>query len=60
MLDSPIFDVIPAFSTTNLLGYSNFVPEVDIFSASSHGTKVLSAMAVDIPGLMMGSAPDAS
>ena len=54
------FDVIPAFSTTNLLGYSNFVPEGDIFSASSHGTKVLSAMAVDIPGLMMGSAPDAS
>lgn len=54
------FDVIPAFSTTNLLGYSNFVPEGDIFSASSHGTKVLSAMAVDIPGLMIGSAPDAS
>lgn len=54
------FDVIPAFSTTNLLGYSNFVPEGDMFSASSHGTKVLSTMAVDIPGLMVGSAPDAS
>lgn len=54
------FDVIPAFSTTNLLGYSNFVPEGEMFSASSHGTKVLSTMAVDIPGLMVGSAPDAS
>lgn len=54
------FDVIPAFSTTNLLGYSNFVPEGDIFSASEHGTKVLSTMAVDIPWLMIGSAPDAS
>lgn len=54
------FDVIPAFITTNLLGYSNFVPEGDIFSSSEHGTKVLSTMAVDIPGLMIGSAPDAS
>jgi hypothetical protein len=54
------FDVIPAFSTTNFLGYSNFVPEGDIFSASSHGTKVLSTMAIDLPGLMIGSAPDAS
>ncbi len=54
------FDVIPAFNTTNFLGYSNFVPEGDIFSSSAHGTKVLSTMAVDIPGLMMGSAPDAS
>ena len=54
------FDVIPAFSTTSLLGYSDFVPEGDIFSSSDHGTKVLSTMAVDMPGLMVGSAPDAS
>lgn len=54
------FDVIPAFSTTNFLGYTDFVPEGDIFSSSSHGTKVLSTMAVDLPGLMVGSAPEAS
>ncbi len=54
------FDVIPAFGTVDLLGYNDFVPEGDIFSSSDHGTKVLSAMSVDIPGLMVGSAPDAS
>ena len=54
------FDVIPAFSTINFIGYADFVPEGDLFSSSQHGTKVLSAMAVDKPGLMMGSAPDAS
>lgn len=54
------FDVIPAFSSTKLIGYSDFVPEGDLFSSSDHGTKVLSTMAVDIPGLMIGSAPDAS
>lgn len=54
------FDVIPAFSTINLIGYSDFVPEGDILSSSDHGTKVLSTMAVDIPGIMIGSAPEAS
>jgi subtilisin family serine protease len=54
------FDVIPEFETVDLLGYSNFVPEGDMFATSDHGTKVLSAMAVNQPGLMMGSAPEAS
>ena len=54
------FDVIPEFETVDLLGYSNFVPEGDMIATSDHGTKVLSAMAVNQPGLMMGSAPEAS
>lgn len=54
------FDVIPAFETVDLLGYSNFVPEGDMFSSSDHGTKVLSTMAVNQPGRMIGSAPEAS
>lgn len=54
------FDVIPAFGTVDLGGYVNFVPEGDMFSSSDHGTKVLSTMALDQPGLMIGSAPEAS
>ncbi len=54
------FDVIPLFGSVDLLGYTDFVPEGDIFSASDHGTKVLSTMAVEQPGLMVGSAPEAS
>lgn len=54
------FDVIPEFETIDLLGYSNFVPEGDIFSVSDHGTKVLSTMAINQPGQMIGSAPEAS
>ena len=53
-------DVIPAFGSTELLGYGNFVPEGDIFASSEHGTKVLSVMAANLPGQMMGSAPDAA
>lgn len=54
------FDVIPWFDTVNLLGYEDFVPGGSIFTSSDHGTKVVSTMAVNRPGYMMGSAPDAS
>ncbi|MDD4777718.1 MAG: S8 family serine peptidase [Fermentimonas sp.] len=54
------FDVIPEFESVKLLGYSNFVPEGDMFASSDHGTKVLSTMAVCQPGMMIGSAPEAS
>ncbi len=54
------FDVIPEFESVKLLGYSNFVPEGDMFASSDHGTKVLSTMAVYQPGVMIGSAPEAS
>ena len=54
------FDVIPWFDSVDLRGFKDFVPGGEIFSASDHGTKVLSTMAIDRPGIMMGSAPDAS
>ena len=52
-------DVIPLFSSLNMRGWKNFVPEGDIFASSDHGTKVLSTMATNQPGLLMGSAPEA-
>lgn len=54
------FDVIPRFSSVRLSGYKNFVPYGDMFASSDHGTKVLSTMTADLPGLMMGSAPEAT
>lgn len=53
-------DVIPWFDTMDLRGFKDFVPGGEIFSASDHGTKVLSTMAINRPGEMMGSAPDAA
>lgn len=54
------FDVIPWFDTVELRGYKDFVPGGSLFASSDHGTKVVSTMAVDRPGQLMGSAPDAS
>lgn len=54
------FDVIPRFESVRLGGYMDFVPSGTIFASSDHGTKVLSTMAADLPGVMMGSAPEAT
>jgi len=54
------FDVIPWFETVKMRGFMNFVPGGEIFAASDHGTKVVSTMAANLPGVMMGSAPQAS
>lgn len=54
------FDVIPRFESVRLGGYMDFVPSGSIFASSDHGTKVLSTMATDLPGVMMGSAPEAT
>ena len=51
-------DVIPRFE--NIQGYRNFVPRTDIFIGNDHGTRVLSTMSIYQPGLMIGSAPDAT
>lgn len=53
------YDVIPYFENSRLEGFGNFVPTGELFSANDHGTKVLSAMAVNRPNRMMGSAPEA-
>lgn len=54
------FDAIPYFEGMAFFGYKDFVPNGYIFTASDHGTKVLSTMAVNKPNLMVGSAPEAS
>jgi subtilisin family serine protease len=53
-------DVIPYFDNLNLGGFRNFVPRGDVFSGNDHGTRVLSTISVHEPGVMIGSAPDAT
>lgn len=54
-------DRISAFDSLKLIGTYNFVsPGSDIFREDDHGTKVLSCLAANIPGVMIGTAPDAS
>lgn len=53
-------DVIPSFAHSIIMGYKNFVPNGDIFSASDHGTRVVSTMALNVPTKIVGSAPQSS
>ncbi|MDR1097038.1 MAG: S8 family serine peptidase [Tannerella sp.] len=54
-------DRMDAFSSMNLLGAHNITfPGRSVFCEDEHGTKVLSCMAANLPGIMIGSAPDAS
>lgn len=55
-------DRIPAFSRINIEGIHDFVqpPSPSIFCETDHGTRVLSTLALDIPHVYIGAAPDAS
>lgn len=58
-------DSIPFFDSLRINGqfgqHRDFVDGDDmVFESSSHGTQVLSTMAANIPGLMIGSGPGAS
>jgi subtilisin family serine protease len=54
-------DRIEAFSSMKLLGTRNVTfPGRCIFREDDHGTKVLSCIAANIPGVMTGTAPEAS
>ncbi len=54
-------DRIEAFSTLQLLGTHNIVfPGHNVFCGDDHGTKVLSCLAANLPGWMIGTAPEAS
>lgn len=54
-------DRISAFDSLKLLGTHNVVfPGRSVYSADDHGTKVLSCLAANTPGLMVGTAPGAS
>ena len=54
-------DKIAAFTSTDIIGTRNMsFPGNSVFCEDDHGTKVLSCMAANLPGVMVGTAPDAS
>jgi len=54
-------DRISVFDSLKLLGTRNIVfPGRSVFEGEDHGTKVLSCLAANMPGVMVGTAPDAS
>lgn len=55
-------DRIPAFKDVKICGTKDFVYPQDknVYTEIDHGTKVLSTMAIDIPKLYVGAAPEAS
>ncbi|MDY5238488.1 MAG: S8 family serine peptidase [Bacteroides helcogenes] len=54
-------DKISAMSNICILGTKDFVnPQADIFAESSHGMMVLSCIGMNQPGIMTGTAPEAS
>jgi subtilisin family serine protease len=54
-------DRIAAFASLRLLGTHNVVfPGHNVFCEDDHGTKVLSCLAAHLPGVMIGTAPEAS
>lgn len=54
-------DRIAAFDSLRLLGTHNVIfPGKSVFVGDDHGTKVLSCLAADMPGFMIGTAPKAS
>ena len=55
-------DKIPAFQRVDIRGWHDFVTpqSPSIFAETDHGTKVLSAMAINAPHYYIGTAPKAS
>ena len=55
-------DRIPAFRSADIRGSRDFVypPSPNIFAETDHGTKVLSAMALNVPHYYVGTAPRAA
>lgn len=55
-------DLIPAFTNANIVGFQDFVAtsKGKMFNSSTHGTQVLSTMAVNVPDVYVGTAPEAS
>ena len=54
-------DRIPAMKNINILGFKDFVAfkASDFFQEHDHGTRVLSTMAINQPGIFIGTAPEA-
>lgn len=63
VIDAGFMDVdrMAVFDSLRLLGTHNVVfPGKSVFAGDDHGTKVLSCLAADLPGIMVGTAPKAS
>ncbi|MDR2773332.1 MAG: S8 family serine peptidase [Tannerella sp.] len=63
LIDAGFMNVnrIDVFSSMKLLGVRNITfPGRSVFCEDDHGTKVLSCIAANMPGVMVGTAPDAS
>lgn len=53
-------DQLTAFDSLRIGGTHNFVfPGQSVYTSNDHGTKVLSCLAADLPGVMIGTAPEA-
>jgi len=54
-------DRMDAFASLDLIGtYNVTFPDKSVFCEDNHGTKVLSCMAANLPGIFVGTAPDAA
>ena len=55
-------DVIPCMQSISIAGVRDFVvpQSKDVFKEMDHGTMVLSTMGVNVPGLYVGTAPEAT
>lgn len=54
-------DRMNAFDSTRIAGTYNFVsPGQTVYDWDDHGTKVLSCLAADLPGILVGTAPEAT
>ncbi|MDR1402779.1 MAG: S8 family serine peptidase [Tannerellaceae bacterium] len=54
-------DRMSAFTAANITGTRNIVnPGESVYNDDGHGTKVFSCLAANIPGIMVGTAPEAS
>lgn len=55
-------DLIPSLKYAHVAGWRDFVvpASTTVFKEMDHGTKVLSTMAVDVPNIFVGTAPDAT
>ena len=54
-------DRICVFDSLQLIGTHNVIyPGRSVYEADDHGTRVLSCMAANMPGIMVGTAPKAS
>ncbi len=57
----PDVDRLEAFASAHIAGTRNIVcPGETVYAGEGHGTKVFSCLAADLPGIMTGTAPEAT